>query len=125
MPSRYRPDQVVCSDPACQRRRRAAYHRRKLKGDPLYRAQCRDSQQQWREQHASYMRAYRQKPKQEPAKPDGASEIARLLEAVKNNVALDLTSCRARVWLTSTDQRVKNILATAKLILVEALPDER
>jgi hypothetical protein len=54
-PSRYRPDQTVCSDLICQRRRRSAYHRQKLKDDPLLRAQCRDSQQHWRERHPEYI----------------------------------------------------------------------
>jgi hypothetical protein len=57
--SRFHPDQIVCSGPDCQRQRRAAYHRQKLQADPSYRDQCRDSQQQWREQQPEYMRTYR------------------------------------------------------------------
>ena len=49
--SHYHPDQAVCSARDCQRLRRAAYHRAKVHNDPSYRAQCRDSQKQWREQH--------------------------------------------------------------------------
>jgi hypothetical protein len=120
--SRYHPDQVVCSGPDCQRQRRAAYHRQKLQDDPSYRDQCRDSQQQWREQHPDYMRAYRkshQSPKTQPhaqASPD----LARLLECVKNNVAIDLKAYPAMVLLIGSE-RVKNSVATAELILIQRL----
>jgi hypothetical protein len=120
--SRYHPDQVVCSGPDCQRQRRAAYHRQKLQDDPSYGDQCRDSQQQWREQHPDYMRAYRkshQSPKTQPhakASPD----LARLLECVKNNVAIDLKAYPAMVLLIGSEG-VKNSVATAELILVQRL----
>ena len=122
-PSRYRPDQVVCSRPKCQRQRRTAYHRQRLNDDPSYRAQCRDSQQQWREQHPNYMRDYRKAHIRESAKipsREASAELTRLLQRIKNNVAVDLTACAARVWLISS-RDVKNTVATAQLILVEAL----
>ena len=125
-PSRYRPDQVVCSGPKCQRQRRTEYHRHRLNNDPSYRAQCRDSQQQWREQHPNYMRDYRRAHVRQPAKApfkQSSRGMARLLEWVKNNVAFDLTSCAARVWLISSGE-VKNLVATAELILIEALPPD-
>ncbi len=122
-PSRYRPDQVVCSDSDCQRRRRTAYHRQKLKDDPTYREQCLDSRQQWREEHPEYMRNYRRANGRSKAKfiSVTAEALVQLLERVKNNVAFDLTSCPARVWLISSNEQVKNILATAELIVVQGL----
>lgn len=39
-PSKYQPGQSVCSDPGCQRRRRAEYHRQKIATDPGYRQVC-------------------------------------------------------------------------------------
>jgi len=116
----------MIDDTGCQRRRRAAYHRQKLHDDPAYRAQCHDSQQQWREEHPEYMHDYRRVHGRSKAKPPLAcSEVlVRLLERVKNNVAVDLTSCRARVWLVSSDEQVKNILAGAKLIVVQGLADD-
>ena len=53
-----------------------------------------------------------------------AAEFDRLLERVKNNVAFDLSACPARVFIISVDERVKNILATAELILVEVLSSD-
>lgn len=124
-PSRYRPDQAVCSGPDCQRQRRAAYHRKKLRGDASYRAQCRDSRDLWREQHPEYMPTYRQShPRRAPkTRPHAgsAAELAHFLQRVKNNVAIDLNACSARVLIISADERVKNILATAELVLVEVL----
>jgi len=46
-PSKYQPGQLVCSQPGCQRRRRADYHRQKIAADPEYRQVCRDSPQKW------------------------------------------------------------------------------
>jgi hypothetical protein len=125
-PSRYRPDQTVCGGPDCQRQRRAAYHRKKLQDDASYRAQCRDSQQLWREQHLDYMPTYRKshtRPAPKTRPPAGSpAELVRLLNRVKNNVAIDLNACPARVFIVSAEERVKNILATAQLVLVEVLP---
>jgi hypothetical protein len=121
-PSRYRPNQIVCTHPDCQRKRRTDYHRRKLREDDSYRAQCRDSQQQWREQHPDYMRTYRAgAPKiLRENRSKRSCDLVNLLERVKNNVAFDLKSYPARVFLV-TDERVKNILASAQLIVIEQL----
>jgi len=124
-PSHYHPDQAVCGALDCQRLRRAAYHRAKLHNDPSYRAQCRDSQKQWREQHPEYMPAYRKlQPKRRPAvrpKPEQRSDLISLLERVKNNVAIDLSACVATILFVGGKQRVKNILASVQLILIEEL----
>jgi len=59
-----------------------------------------------------------------PATPELSRMLNQILESVKNNVGLDLTSYEtsACVLVISSDGRVKNILATAKLILIEGLP---
>lgn len=124
-PSRYHPEQVVCSEPDCQRQRRVAYHRQKLQDDPSYRDQCRDSQQHWREQHPDYMRTYR-KVRHSPKTIRRAKlspELSRLLECVKNNVAIDLKACPATVLLVVPECE-KNIVATAELILGQRLPSK-
>ena len=54
-PSRYHPDQQVCSSADCQRRRRTDYHRQKLIEDPAYREQCLDSQKKGHGETASLM----------------------------------------------------------------------
>jgi hypothetical protein len=123
--SRYRPDQVVCSRPDCQRQRRAAYHRRKLQEDRSYCEQCHDSQQHWREQHPEYMRTYREKNKSAkgPAHSRDPLDLPELLKFVKNNVAIDLKAYPATVLLIGPEG-VKNSVATAKLILVQSFPTE-
>jgi hypothetical protein len=57
--SRYHPEQVVSSRSACQQQRRTDYHRQRTKDDPSYHAQCRDSQQKWRDRHPDFMPNYR------------------------------------------------------------------
>ena len=54
LPSKFQPAQAACSDPACQRRRRNDYHRRKVAADPVYRQGCLESAQQWRAEHPGY-----------------------------------------------------------------------
>jgi hypothetical protein len=126
VPSRYHPDQAVCAAPGCQRQRRAAYHRAKLHDDPSYRAQCQDSQKQWREQHPEYMRAYRRlQPARRPGvRPEQARQIdlVSLLERVKNNVAIDLSTCAATILFVGGKHRVKNIMASVQIILIEDFP---
>ncbi len=121
LPSRYRPDQVVCSAPECQRQRRAAYHRNKLKGDADYREQCRESQRQWREQHPNYMRSYRQAyhARSEQTKTHPVSDIDAMLDRVKNNLATDLTLWTGTVYVVNGS--VKNILDRTDFLVITGL----
>lgn len=127
-PSRYRPDQRICSSLKCQRRRRTEYHRKKLVEDPVYREQCCDSQKKWRESNPGYMQNYRAelrtKDRPTATKPGLLSELRQLLKLVKNNVALDLKSFDASVWLLCRKSAVseKNNLASAKVIIVQGVP---
>ena len=59
-PSKFQPRQSVCGDTACQRRRRADYHRQKIAADPEYRQVCMDSPQKWRSRNPDYWRQYRE-----------------------------------------------------------------
>lgn len=117
--SRFHPDQIVCAAAACQRRRRAEYHRQKLRDDPSYREQCRDSQRFWREQHPDYMRAYRFRKAGAGAKAPSVHELVSGL--LQNERAVELTQFSARVWLISSEVLVKNTLALAQVIVVEGL----
>ena len=125
-PSRYRPDQTVCSLPECQRRRRTDYHRKKLAEDPLYREQCRDSQRDWRERNPQYMQDYRARRRvKEPrmAESELSRELRRLLRGVKNNVALDLKSIDGSAWLVLPGESggEKNNLVSAKIIVLQGV----
>jgi hypothetical protein len=57
-PSPYRVQQRVCRQAECQRRRRADYHRQKIRTDPLYAQVVQDSRKQWRSEHADYQKTY-------------------------------------------------------------------
>jgi len=124
--SRYRPDQRVCSSIQCQRQRRTEYHRKKLAEDPVYREQCRDSQRKWRENNPAYMQDYRAdiRSKERVSKNPGLlRELRRLLKLAKNNVALDLKSLDASVWLVCRKGvfSEKNIVASAKVVILQAI----
>ena len=114
-PSRYRPDQVVCSGKDCQRHRRSEYHRRKITDDPAYQAQCHDSQKKWRDLHPQYMQSYRKtmgrSQRTKSPKTHDTDRLQQLLELVKNNVALNLKHCTSEAWIICSRASVKNILA--------------
>ena len=126
---------MVCSSGDCQRRRRADYHRKKLKKDPLYRALCRDSQETWSEQNPEYMKRYR--AGQREAKPDRPAvqplitELKRLLTSVKNNLventpALRVTRCAPNIWVLAPKRKAddKNTAAPTHVIVIHGLaPD--
>lgn len=129
-PSRYHPDQKVCSSGDCQRRRRTDYHRKKLVEDPGYREQCRDSQQKWREKNPHYMKRYwadrRAGDRLNAKKFHLTSELNQLLKLAKNNSAVDLRSLDASIWLVSPDGLYeKNNLASAKIIIVLGIPSSQ
>jgi hypothetical protein len=60
-PSKYQPQQEVCSEVGCQKRRRSEYRQQKFKADEEYRQVCRDSSRKWRSQNPDYWRQYREK----------------------------------------------------------------
>jgi hypothetical protein len=123
-PSRYRPDQRVCSEVDCQRRRRTVYHRRKLLKDPWYRDQCRDSQKKWREKNPGYMKHYRAgQQTTRTEKSHLVRTLSQLLDSAKNNVAFDLRSLNASVWFVCSRGSTieKNTLVSAQVIVVETV----
>ena len=126
-PSRYHPQQSVCSQPDCQRRRRSDYHRRKLQSDRLYRQVVSDSQKKWREAHPDYSRHYRQ---QHPAAAEHnrrqqrrRDQKRRIQNLAKNNLALDLKHSAAEVWLlgSAVKDLAKNNLASCQLFIFQPL----
>ena len=131
LPSIYRPQQVVCSQAECQRRRRADYHRQKLCTDPEYRQVARDSQRKWRQAHPDYLRQYLaqhteavERNRQQQQRRDQKRRI-RLLE--KNNLALDLKCSAAEVWLVGPQVKnlEKNNLASAQVLIFQPVNQQR
>jgi hypothetical protein len=125
-PSKFRPDQTVCSDPACQRQRRAAQRRAQLAADPEYAQVVRDSQKKWREAHPDYQMRYREahpeaveRNRQKQRERDCKQRLANL---VKNNLALDLKLTATEAWLVgpAAADLVKNNLAFSKLFIFQS-----
>ena len=127
-PSKFRPDQSVCTDPACRSRRRNEYHRKKIASDPEYAEVVRDSRRKWREAHPDYQKTYRQEHagaverNRTQQKGRDAKRRAQLL--VKNNLALDLKRCPAEVWLIGAAEAdlVKNNLAACRMLIFQTVP---
>lgn len=126
-PSRFRPDQTVCSQPGCQLQRRADYHRTKIKIDPEYAEVVRDSQRKWREAHPDYQQNYRQShpqsAEQNRERQRGRDRKRRLHDLEKNNLALDLKRSDLEVWLVGSvaGDLEKNNLASSQLLIFQPL----
>jgi hypothetical protein len=126
-PSKYQPRQMVCGDPACQRKRCTEYHRQKIAADPEYREVCRDSPRKWRAGHSDYWKRYR---RDHPAvvernrQQQQARDRRRRLRHLANNTsALDLKHCAAQVWLVGagTAPLANNNSAFAQVWVIETL----
>jgi hypothetical protein len=102
-PSKYQPQQSVCSETECQKKRRTESRRQKLATDEVYSQVCRDSSRKWRAENPGYWKRYREK------NPDSVvrnreqqqrrDRKQRLLDLANNNSALDLKRCAASIWL--------------------------
>jgi len=127
-PAPRRPDQVVCSRPECQSRRRNDYRHRKRQTDPEYAQVVRDSRQKWREAHPGYQKDYWQnhpeaaaRNRQQQRQRDQKRRVGLL---VKNTLVLDLKRIAAEVWLVGSlaEDLVKNTLVAAKFLILQDAP---
>lgn len=118
-PSRYRPDQKVCSMQECQRRRRREYHKKRRAEDPAYHEQCLDSQRKWRKKNPDYLKSYRAGR----ARSRLLRKLHELRDLVKNNVALDIRSCDASIWIVGPKGLISetNNLAGAEVIVLQVV----
>lgn len=126
-PSRFHPEQVVCSHANCQRRRQHEYHRRKIASDPVYRQVCLESPRKWRAQHPDYWKQYRQthleaveRNRQKQRRRD---QKRRLVHLANNNLALDLKRSAAEVWLLGPEARhlANNNLPHSQVLILQAV----
>jgi hypothetical protein len=124
-PSRFHPEQSVCSDKRCQQQRCREKRKQKLALDPEYREVCRDSARKWRDNHPGYWKQYR------AAKPESVERNRsqqrhrdlrhRLADLANNNSALDLKSSVAGVWLLgpAAEDLANNNLASAQVFILQ------
>jgi hypothetical protein len=123
----FHPHQRVCSDPRCQKCRRTEYHHRKYHDDAEYRLVCRESDQKWRSRNPDYQHGYRQEhPAYVEQNRHGQKRRDRRRRAhdlVKNNLALDLKSVSADVWLVGCEVEglVKNNLAISEVMIFQTI----
>lgn len=124
-PARYHPQQFVCSQSACQRRRRRDYHREKIGCDPLYAQVVQESRKKWRQAHPHYQQQYREGHPPAVERNRRLQQVRdqrqRLQHLVKNNLALNLKRSVAEVWLLgpAAEDLVKNNLADSQLLILQ------
>ena len=127
-PSKYQPQQTVCSESVCQKRRRTEYRQQKLKTDEEYRQVCRDSSRKWRSENPDYWKRYREKHLEAVAqnreKQQGRDGKQRLLDLANNTSVLDLKRSAAAVWLLNGEAAdlANNNSVSGKVFVIEALP---
>ena len=79
-PSPRHKNQTACKKEECQRAKKAAWQRHKMRTDPDYRFNQKVCQRQWVEAHPGYWQEYRKR------KPEKA-ERNRILQAIRNRRA--------------------------------------
>ena len=125
-PARYHPQQVVCSQPACQRRRRRDYHHAKIRSDALYAQVVQESRKKWRDAHPHYQQQYRERHAEAVERNRRQQQVRdqrhRLQHLVKNNLALNLKHSPAEVWLLGPAARhlANNTLATCQVMIFQS-----
>jgi len=130
-PSKYQPEQAVCSDAACQQRRRSEYRQQKLAADPEYRQVCRDSACKWRAENPGYWKRYREKHPDSVSRNREQQKMRdrkrRLLDLANNNSALDLKHAAAGVWLLNAPgvNLANNNSVPAQVWVIEPLPPRK
>jgi hypothetical protein len=111
----------------CQRQRRREYHRRKVAADSVYRQVCNDSSRKWRAANPGYWKRYREAHLDATARnrtlQQTRDQARRVRDLANNNLALDLKSCAAAVWLfgPTAENLANNNLATTQVFIVEGL----
>ena len=131
LPSAFHPEQSICSKPDCRRRRRNDYHRSKYRADGEYCQVCLESSQKWRAQNAGYQRRYRQDHpdyvEQNRRAQKQRDRRRRAQDLVKNNLALDLKSVAAEVWLVGPElgDLVKNNLAISEIMIFQSVAAQK
>ena len=84
-PSPKHKNQTACKKRECQKAKKAAWQRYKMKHDPVYRANQKSSHQKWLKANPDYWKRYR---KRKPEK----TERNRTLQALRNRKARSLPS---------------------------------
>lgn len=126
-PSKYRPEQAVCSGSTCQLQRRNDYHRQKLKTDGVYRQVCLDSPQKWRTQNRGYWRQYRVKhpeiAERNRKRQHLRDQRRRLRHLANNNLVLNLKFSPAEVWVIGpvVTDLANNNSASGKIVIFETV----
>lgn len=126
-PSIYRPQQSVCSQTECQRRRRNDGHRERIHNDSAYADDVRASQKKWRRANPDYWKRYRVEhpdaAERNRQKQQRRDQKRRLVSLAKNNLALDLKHDASEVWLfgPGVTDLAKNNLASAKVFIYQPL----
>ncbi len=130
-PSKFQPQQTVCSEADCQRQRRTEYHKEKIACDPEYRQVCQDSSRKWRAANPGYWKQYREEhpasTQQNRELQKGRDRKQRLCQLANNTSALDLKHSPAQVWLVGPGavDLANNNSASAQIWVIETLPPGR
>lgn len=109
----------------CQRTRRTKDHRKRYRADPVYRQECCESTQKWREANPDYQRRYRESHPDYVERNREAQRRRdrkrRLTNLVKNNLAIAVSPPQTRVWLLGPgfEPLVKNNLVISELICLQ------
>src|SRR5215831_8812548 len=126
-PCIYRPEQRVCSQPACQGQRRSDYHRARIRRDAAYADDVRASQRKWRQANPDYWKRYREDHPESVARnrqqQQRRDRKRRVVNLAKMNLALDLKREASEVWFVGpvVKDLAKNNLAQSNVFIYQGL----
>ena len=124
-PSIYRPQQRVCGEAECQRKRRSEYHRDRIRNDAAYAEDVRASQRKWRQANRDYWKRYREQHlesvERNRSRQRRRDQKRRVVHLAKMNLALDLKHEASEVWFVGpvVKDLAKNNLAQSKVFIYQ------
>jgi hypothetical protein len=130
-PSKYQPQQSVCSQMECQKKRRSESRQQKLAADGEYRQVCLDSSRKWRAENPGYWQRYREKNPDSVARnreqQKSRDRKQHLLHLANNNSALDLKHSAASIWLLNSGagDLANNNSVSAQVWVIEPLSSRK
>ena len=113
-PSPRHKNQTACPKARCQKARRAAWQRHKMKHDPIYRANQKSSHQKWLKSKPGYWKDYR---KENPEK----AQRNRILQTLRNREARSDAKMNASLIAKMDSSKSDNFEILGQFWLVPAI----
>jgi len=103
IPDPRQKNQRYCSEKVCQQARKSSWQRRRMKSDPVYRANQKQSQADWLSNHEDYWKRYRADHPEQTARNRALQKVRNKLRHSPRGVGMD-ASIIAKMDTSKTDK---------------------